>query len=36
MLEDWLQNIPEGELSLNNLDAINSLINLMQQAGMSA
>lgn len=36
MLEDWLQNIPEGELSLNDLEAINSLINLMQQAGMSA
>ena len=35
-LNEWLQNIPQGELSINDLNAINSLINLMQQAGWSA
>ena len=35
-LNEWLQSIPQGELSLNDLNAINSLINLMQQAGWSA
>lgn len=36
MLEDWLLNIPEGQINVNDLNAINSLISLMQQAGMSA
>ena len=34
-LADWLQNLPEGQITANNLDFVQKLVDSMVQAGMA-